>query len=240
MTGGGIAGLGEKSTGGDMSTSTVHDLFHLWNQSVAAELDVRIQGPLLSFPFGVHYRIVYLDHPGDCGIPCRGLPGNPIDPAHVYPGCLDLPTNPRDRIFDKYLECEYRQLGKKPAWIRQQDIPTEINTYVQSPRTAPGLRWETVWAQYWFNQHHHLQPRELYRWHPRTWPAGARPFKKLRVKDCTNRPYFGLHPEIVELFLGLTGRIKGDLVHDGLFHPSTPAELSELCRRADTEQAFRP
>jgi len=72
MTVGGIAGREEKGTGGVMSTSTVHHLFRLWNLAAAEELDVRIQGPLLSFPFGVHYRIVTINHPGDCGRPSAG------------------------------------------------------------------------------------------------------------------------------------------------------------------------
>jgi hypothetical protein len=240
MTGSEIAGREEKGTGGEMSNSTVHHLFRLWNLAAAEELDIRIQGPLLSFPFGVHYRIVYIDQPYDCGLPCRGNPAKPIDPAHTYPGPLDLPTNPRERVYDKYLQCESRQLGQKPAWHGHKDIPTEIKTFMNSPQSAPGLAWESVWAQYWFNQHHHLRPREVLRWHPRTWPSGARPFKKLKIKDCTDRPYFGLHPDIVALILDLTGRVKGLLEHDGLFHPSTPFELNQLIRQADTVTPFRP
>ena len=223
-----------------MSTSIVHHMFRLWNYAATNELGVRIQGPLLSFPFGVHYRIVTINQPGDCGRPCLGLRANPIDSAHTYPGVLDLPTDPRERVFDKYLECESRQLGQKPAWHGQKDIPTEVRTYVDGPQRAPGLEWESVWAQYWFNQHHHLKPREILRWHPRTWPSGARPFKKLVIKDCTDRPYFGLHPKIVELFLDLTGRVKHLLEHDGLFHPSTPLELDQLIRDADRVTGFRP
>lgn len=223
-----------------MITSTIKHMFRLWNLAAAEELDVRIQGPLLSFPFGVHYRIVYIDQPGDCGRPCLGHQSNPINPAHAYPGPLDLPTDPRERVYDKYLECELRQLGQKPAWHGQKDIPTEVMTFVEGPQKAPGLEWESVWAQYWFNQHHHLQPRKPLRWHPRHWEIGARPFKKLRIKDCTDRPYFGLHPEIVALFLDLTARVKGSYVHDGLFHPSLPHEINELCRRADTVTGFRP
>ena len=240
MTGDVIAGREEKGTGGVMSTSIVHHMFRLWNYAATNELGVRIQGPLLSFPFGVHYRIVTINHPGDCGRPCLGLRANPIDPAHTYPGALDLPTDSRERVFDKYLECESRQLGQKPAWHGQKDIPTEVRTYVDGPQRAPGLEWESVWAQYWFNQHHHLQPREPLRWHPRHWDIGARPFKKLKIKDCTQRPYFGLHPEIVELFLDLTSRVKGSYVHDGLFHPSTPDGLVKLRHLADTVTGFRP
>ena len=240
MTGGGIARRGEKGTGGEMSASFVHQLFRLWNRAAATELDVRIQGPLLSFPFGIHYRIVYIDWAGSCGLPCRGWPANPIDPAHTYPGPLDLPTNPKEQVLDKYLECEYKQLGRKPAWVHDRDNATEVNTYSRCPSAAPGLEWESVWAQYWFNQHHHLQPRPVLRWHPRDWPQDAKPFKKLRLKDCTDRPYFGLHPEIAALFLDLTARVKGTLVHDGLFHPSTPLELQELCRRANTVTGFKP
>ena len=165
-----------------MSTSTVHHLFRLWNLAAAEELDIRIQGPLLSFPFGVHYRIVYIDQPYDCGLPCRGNPPKPIDPAHAYPGPLDLPTDPRERVYDKYLQCESRQLGLKPAWHGHKDIPTEVKTFMNSPHRAPGLAWESIWAQYWFNQHHHLQSREPLRWHPRHWDIGARPFKKLKIK----------------------------------------------------------
>jgi hypothetical protein len=76
--------------------------------------------------------------------------------------------------------------------------------------------------------------------HPRHWDIGARPFKKLKIKDCTNRPYFGLHPEIVELFLDLTRRVKGSYVHDGLFHPTTPDGLVKLRHSADTVMGFRP
>ena len=108
MTGGGIAGREEKGTGGEMSTSIVHHMFQLWNYAATNELGARIQGPLLSFPFGVHYRIVTINHPSDCGRPCLGLRANPIDPAHTYPGALDLPTDSRERVFDKYLECESR------------------------------------------------------------------------------------------------------------------------------------
>ena len=78
------------------------------------------------------------------------------------------------------------------------------------------------------------------RWHPRTWPSGARPFKKLKIKDCTDRPYFGLHPDIVALILDLTGRVKGLLEHDGLFHPETSFELDQLIRQADRVTPFRP
>ena len=124
-----------------MSASTVHHLFRLWNLAAANELGIRIQGPLLSLPFGVHYRIVYIDQPYDCGLPCRGNPPKPIDPAHTYPGPLDLPTDPRERVYDKYLQCESRQLGQKPAWHGQKDIPTEIKTFMNSPHRAPGLAW---------------------------------------------------------------------------------------------------
>jgi len=235
-----IAVLEAKDTGGGMSNSIPQHMFRLWNLAVANELDVRIQGPLLSLPFGVHYRIVTINHPADCGWSCLGLPANPIDPLHVYPGVLDLPTNPLERVFEKYLHCESRQLGQKPAWHGQHDVPTEVRTYVDGPQRAPGLEWESVWAQYWFNQHHHLQPRDPLRWHPRHWDIGARPFKKLKIKDCTDRPYFGLHPEIVELFLDLTRRVKGSYVHDGLFHPTTPDGLVKLRHSADTVMGFRP
>ena len=49
-----------------------------------------------------------------------------------------------------------------------------------------------------------------------------------------------MRPEIAALFLDLTARIKSGLVHDGLFHPSTPLELQELCRQANTVNAFKP
>jgi hypothetical protein len=42
------------------------------------------------------------------------------------------------------------------------------------------------------------------------------------------------------LILDLTGRVKGLLEHDGLFHPSTPFELDQLIRQADGVTGFRP
>ena len=129
-----------------MSASFVHQLFRLWNLAAATELEVRIQGPLLSFPFGIHYRIVYIDQPYDCGLPCRGNPPKPINPAYTYPGPLDLPTDPRERVYDKYLQCEYRQFGRKPAWVHDRDNATEVNTYSRCPSAAPGREWESIWA----------------------------------------------------------------------------------------------
>ncbi len=214
-------------------------LFRLWNYAARKELDIDVQGSVLSFPSGVRYRIDSLDRPEGCRRPCRGLGLGPDDPAHRYPCSLDTHP-PEAKVLKKYLRCEYRQLGQKPSWYVRRDDPTEVVSFDLDHRDAPGLQRDTLWAQYWFNQHHHQGPRPVLRWHPREWPYGAIPFRRLYIQDCTGRPYFGLQPDIVKLLLDFTGRIKESHIHDGLIHPSTPAELHELFRRADTVPGFRP
>jgi hypothetical protein len=212
-------------------------LFQLWKYAVRKELAIDVQGSVMSFPFGVRYRIDSLDRLEGCRRPCRGLGQGPDDPAHRYPCSLDV--HPADtNVLKKYLRCEYKQLGKKPAWHGQRDIPTEVVSYDLDHTSAPGLERDTLWAQYWFNQHHHQVPRPILRWHPKVWPHGAIPFKRLYILDCTGRPYFGLHPDIVKLLLDFTGRIKESEVHDGLLHPSSPGELTRLMHLADTVQGF--
>ena len=214
-------------------------LFRLWNYALRKELDIDVQGSVMSFPFGVRYRIDSLDRPEGCRRTCRGLGLGQDDSTFRYPCSLNTHP-PGANVLKKYLRCEYKQMGMKPAWHGQHDVPTEVRTYDLDHTSAPGLERDTLWAQYWFNQHHHLVPRPILRWHPRLWPHGGIPFKKLHILDCTGRPYFGLHPDIVKLLLDFTDRIKESEVHDGLLHPRTPDELSLLMLQADRVQGFRP
>jgi hypothetical protein len=95
------------------------------------------------------------------------------------------------------------------------------------PIVAPGLRWETVWAQYWFNRHHFLQPRPVAYGFDAPWsghivdpaiPADTLPYRELYIADPKSRPNFGLTDELAGRLLALAGRIKGDRTDDGLRH----------------------
>jgi len=234
-----IAVRDEMGTGDEMRNSILPHLFKLWNHAAENELGIRVNGPRLTLPEGTCFELIYDISTPHCELSCRGCNIRPCEPADVYACSLNRPAVP-GQILKKYLTCVYKQLGQKPAWHGVRDIPTEIITYDCGPSSAPGLQAESVWAQYWFNQHHHLSPRPILRWHPAWWPEDGIPFKKLKIRDCTDRPYFGLNPELVGQILDLTGRVKRLLVHDGLFHPSTPTERDVLIRRANTVTGFRP
>jgi len=93
------------------------------------------------------------------------------------------------------------------------------------PIVAPGLRWETVWAQYWFNRHHFMQPRPVAYGFDAPWsghivdptiPPDTLPYRELYIADPKSRPNFGLTDDLASRLLALAGRIKGDRTDDGL------------------------
>lgn len=222
-----------------MRNEDAHHLFRLWNHAAGNELGIKVAGANLTLPSGVCFELCFDSSKPDCGLSCRGHRYYPCDPAGIYACSLNSPAVP-GQVLRKHLGVTYKQLGQKPAWHGIRDIPNEIKTIARGAHCAPGLQAESVWAQYWFNQHHHLEPRPILRWHPRTWPEGAIPFKKLTIKDCTDRPYFGLQPDLVGQLLDLTRRVKALVVHDGLLHPSTPTERDQLIRLADKVTPFYP
>jgi hypothetical protein len=101
----------------------------------------------------------------------------------------------------------------------------EIVTEDWGPIVAPGLRWETIWAQYWFNRHHFLQLRPVAYGFDAPWsghivdpaiPPDTLPYRELVISDPKKRLNFGLRHDLAQRLLTLTSRIKGDRVDDGL------------------------
>jgi hypothetical protein len=223
MTRGRVAGKEGKGRGVDMSEQPIEELYKKWNRAAQRELKVRIQGPLLSFPGVIHYRIMDIGGWG-CGRPCKGGLAQELPPERAYKGRLKLPTNPAEKVLPKYIGCVTKQFGKNPLW-RQVDIPTQLVTHEiwHNPQIhtsySPGLKWESVWAQYWFNRHDHLEPRPILRWNPLYWPPNLFPHRTLYIYDCLDRQNFGLPDHTVKQFLDLTASIKNGRVHDGIDHP---------------------
>jgi hypothetical protein len=103
--------------------------------------------------------------------------------------------------------------------------PHEIVTEEWDAIVAQGLRWETVWAQYWFNRHHFLQPRPVAYHSGEPWrlayeppeiPRNALPYRELVISDPHKRLNFGLSHDLADRLIALAARIKGDRVDDGL------------------------
>jgi hypothetical protein len=103
--------------------------------------------------------------------------------------------------------------------------PHEIVTEEWDAIVAQGLRWEAVWAQYWFNRHHFLQPRLVAYDSGEPWrlayedpdiPSNTLPYRELVISDPRKRLNFGLSDDLVQGLLALTARIKGDRIDDGL------------------------
>lgn len=205
-------------------------LFEEWNGAAEAELGVRIRGPLLSVPGRTHYRILDLGA-GQEERPWMGRLGYRKPPLPAYPLGWEALTGPADLVLVKELRCFIKKRGKLTGWMspRGMSCPDvhQVVTEQWGPIVAPGLRWETVWAQYWFNRHHFLQPRPVAYGFDAPWsrhvvdpaiPPDTLPYRELYIADPKRRPNFGLTDDLAGRFLALTARIKGDRIDDGLRH----------------------
>jgi hypothetical protein len=207
-------------------------LFEEWNQAAEAELGVRIRGPLLSAPGRTYYRILDLGA-GQVQAPNWQLSrlGYFKPPLPDYPLGLDVLTGPADLVLGKDLRCTIKKRGRRVGWMSPRGMRCEnvheIVTEDWGPIVAPGLRWETVWAQYWFNRHHFLQPRPVAYGFDAGWsqhivdpaiPPDTLPYRELYIADPKHRPNFGLTDDLAGRLLDLAARIKGDRTDDGLRH----------------------
>jgi hypothetical protein len=207
-------------------------LFEEWNQAAEAELGIRILGPLLSAPGRTHYRILDLGA-GQVQAPNWQLSrlGYFKPPLPDYPLGLDALTGPSDLVLGKDLRCTIKKRGRRVGWMSPRGMRCEnvheLVTEDWGPIVAPGLRWETVWAQYWFNRHHFLQPRLVAYGFDAPWsqhivdpaiPPDTLPYRELYIADPKRRPNFGLTDDLAGRLLALTARIKGDRTDDGLRH----------------------
>ena len=207
-------------------------LFEEWNQAAEAELGIRIRGPLLSVPGRTHYRILDLGA-GQVQAPNWQLSrlGYFKPPLPEYPLGLDVLTGPSDLVLAKDLRCTIKKRGRRVGWMSPRGMRCEnvheLVTEDWGPIVAPGLRWETVWAQYWFNRHHFLQPRPVAYGFDAPWsghivdpaiPPDTLPYRKLYIADLQSRPNFGLTDDLAGRLLDLAARIKGDRTDDGLRH----------------------
>jgi hypothetical protein len=205
-------------------------LFEEWNQAAEAELGVRIRGPLLSAPGRTHYRILDLGA-GQVQAPNWQLSrlGYFKPPLPDYPLGLDVLTGPSDLVLAKDLRCTIKKRGRRVGWMSPRGMRCEnvheIVTEDWGSIVAPGLRWETVWAQYWFNRHHFLQPRPVAYGFDAPWsghivdpaiPPDTSPYRELYIADPKSRPNFGLTDDLAGRLLALAARIKGDRTDDGL------------------------
>ncbi len=207
-----------------------YDLFEEWNRAAEAELGVRIRGPLLSAPGRTHYRILGLGAGQDVP-PWMGRIGYRKAPLPNYSLSFDALTGPADLVLAKHLHCIIKKRGKRIGWMSPRGLSCpdvhEVVTEDWGPVVAPGLRWETVWAQYWLNRHHFLQPRPVAYGFDAPWsghivdpaiPPDTLPYRELYIADPKGRPNFGLTDDLAGRLLALAGRIKGDRTDDGLRH----------------------
>jgi len=238
-----------------MSHDPSYDVFVRWNEAAKAELGVRVQGPLLSVPGGTHHRLEGLGSLHSCSLPPGFLDNFHPHPIPDFAGKIELPTDPCDQVLTRQLLCIRKKRGRKPmassggwrpkGFFRPHDIIEEHF----GAGIAPGLRWETVWAQYWFNRHHFLIPRWVSYTRDCPWselfdgsynPPGSLPYRELYIEDREGRPNFGLIDVLAGKLLDLTARIKGDVVDDGLRHPpeSLPRDVQRI--RAEIKQRWSP
>jgi hypothetical protein len=207
-------------------------LFEEWNRTAEAELGIRIRGPLLSAPGRTYYRILDLGA-GQVQAPNWQLSrlGYFKPPLPDYPLGLDVLTGPSDLVLGKDLRCTIKKRGRRVGWMSPRGMRCEnvheVVTEDWGPIVAPGLRWETVWAQYWFNRHHFLQPRPVAYGFDAPWsghivdpaiPPDTSPYRELYIADPQSRPNFGLTDDLAGRLLDLAARIKGDRTDDGLRH----------------------
>jgi hypothetical protein len=187
---------------------------------------------LLSAPGRTHYRILDLGA-GQVQAPNWQLSrlGYFKPPLPDYPLGLDVLTGPADLVLGKDLRCTIKKRGRRVGWMSPRGMRCEnvheIVTEDWGPIVAPGLRWETVWAQYWFNRHHFLQPRPVAYGFDAGWsqhivdpaiPPDTLPYRELYIADPKHRPNFGLTDDLAGRLLDLAARIKGDRTDDGLRH----------------------
>jgi len=71
-------------------------------------------------------------------------------------------------------------------------------------------------------------------------PPGSLPYRELYIEDREGRPNFGLIDVLAGKLLDLAARIKGDVVDDGLRHPSEslPRDVQRI--RAEIKQSWSP
>jgi hypothetical protein len=150
-------------------------------------------------------------------------------PLPDYPLGLDALTGPADLVLAKHLHCIIKKRGRRVGWMSPRGMRCEnvheVVTEDWGPIVAPGLRWETVWAQYWFNRHHFLQPQPVAYGFDAPWsghivdpaiPPDTLPYRELYIADPKDRPNFRLTDDLAGRLLALAARIKGDRTDDGL------------------------
>ena len=237
-----------------MSHDPSYEVFMRWNEAAAAELDVRIRGPLLSVPGRLHYLISDLGAGQERAPSVQSSQVGYRKPAIPdYPASFDFLQGPSDHVLTKSLGCTLKKRGRLTGWMYPQGLKCrdmhQIVTEDWWPIVAPGLLWETAWAQYWFNRHHHLSPRWVPYGPDSPWseladaaynPAGSLPYRELYIHDKDKRPNFGLTDALAGKLLDLTARIKGDVIDDGLRYPpeSLPKDVQRI--RAETKERWSP
>jgi hypothetical protein len=205
-------------------------LFEEWNAAAEAELGVRIHGPFFSTPERKHFQILDL-RAGASVRRWTSRAGYYKPPVPPFDGVKPSWIGPTEFVFPKNLGCILKKRGLWRGWMSPRGMycndPHEIVTEEWDAIVAQGLRWETVWAQYWFNRHHFLQARpvaynsgEPWRlaYEPPEIPRNTLPYRELVISDPINRPNFGLTSDLAGRLLALTARIKGEQVDDGLRH----------------------
>lgn len=202
--------------------------FEEWNAAAEAELGVRIRGPMFSTPDRKHYRI--LDLRAGASVSWRAnRAGYYKPPVPPYDGVATEGIGPTEFVFPKSLGCILKKRGRWWGYMTPRAMycndPHEIVTEEWDAIVAQGLRWETVWAQYWFNRHHFLQPRPVAYHSGEPWrlayeppeiPRNALPYRELVISDPHKRLNFGLSHDLADRLIALAARIKGDRVDDGL------------------------
>jgi len=233
-----------------MSHDPSYEVFVRWNEAAASELGVRIRGPLLSVPGRLHYLISDLGAGQERAPSVQSSQVGYRKPAIPdYPASFDFLQGPSDHVLTKSLGCTLKKRGRLTGWMYPQGLkclrPHDIIEEHFGAGIAPGLRWETVWAQYWFNRHHFLTPRWVSYTRDCPWselfdgsynPPGSLPYRELYIEDREGRPNFGLTDVLAGKRLELTARIKGDVIDDGLRYPpeSLPRDVQRI--RAETKE----